>query len=380
MAGFQFAHLSTFAAQIATKRRAAGGRTVRDILAEAGRFPGDCPHVHEPAPPTVLFGMAPADALAEHDRRRATAKKLMRGAGRGRGLRADTHTLTVAVLSHPVACADLDDPVALGEYMAWRTDALAWARQDLEKQGLEVLGAVEHRDERHPHLHVYGVPKDLAAFDARLGHPGHQAARSASNGSMVAYRTAMRGWQDDYHGSVGIVHGLARLGPGRRRLSRADWRREQAAAEAAAKALKRAQEATALAKAVEARAIEREGSSALLQAQATVLRDAAAADRGAAISERTALTTAVDAWASGEVQGVRLTSDQWHVGLVFAPLVPETRRQALVEALSPAWDIVCRVLSHLTEVMQAVPVAAREGTRHALAERWRERTRGPKSR
>lgn len=378
--GFQFAHLSTFAAQVSTKRRTAGGLTVRDVLAEAGREPSDCPHVHRPALPVVLYGQSPAEALMEHDRRCAEAKRRMRGAGRGRGLRRDTHTLAVEVMSHPTPCAELIDPAARAEYEAWRADALAWARKDLERQGIEVLGAVEHLDERFPHLHVYGVPLDLTAFDARLGHPGHQAARSApTSGAGSAYREAMRSWQDDYHLAVGVVHGLTRLGPARRRLPRAEWKREQAAARAAARALRRAQDASKAAAAMEARATERDRSTALLERQAATLRDAAAADRGAALNERAALSMGVDAWAAGEVVDVRPAAGG-QLGLVFARGVPESRRHELVEALAPAWDAVCRVLCQLTEIVQTIPAAARVATRVALAERWGERTRGARSR
>jgi hypothetical protein len=37
----------------------------------------------------------------------------------------------------------------------------------------------------------------------------------------------MRKFQDDYYFSVGLQNGLARIGPGRRRLPRAVWQAEK---------------------------------------------------------------------------------------------------------------------------------------------------------
>ena len=45
-----------------------------------------------------------------------------------------------------------------------------------------------------------------------------------------AYRAAMRGWQDRYWESVGLPCGQTRLGPGRRRLTRAGHEAEKAQA------------------------------------------------------------------------------------------------------------------------------------------------------
>lgn len=50
----------------------------------------------------------------------------------------------------------------------------------------------------------------------------------------------MRSWLDDYHQQVAIPSGLSRLGPGKRRLTRAEWQREKVQAAALKATLKRA--------------------------------------------------------------------------------------------------------------------------------------------
>ena len=71
-------------------------------------------------------------------------------------------------------------------------------------------------------------------------HPGYAASvpiRQAGGTQAAqsdAYKAAARGWQDEYHKKVAAECGLARLGPGRQRLSRAQWLDQQRQVEAAA--------------------------------------------------------------------------------------------------------------------------------------------------
>jgi len=78
-------------------------------------------------------------------------------------------------------------------------------------------------------------------MNAKTSHPGHVAAKAVDAGLAVkeaakaqseAYRKAMREWQDAYYTECASLHGMSRLGPGRRRLSRGEWQAEQAQAEA----------------------------------------------------------------------------------------------------------------------------------------------------
>lgn len=98
-----------------------------------------------------------------------------------------------------------------------------------------------HTDESHVHLHAYALhpsghadrlhPGKLAKKDsiAAALDAGHDK-KSANAFGDKAYVTAMRSWQDSYSQEVGLPHGLTRLGPARRRLSRGEWKAEQAAA------------------------------------------------------------------------------------------------------------------------------------------------------
>lgn len=107
----------------------------------------------------------------------------------------------------------------------------------LKKQyGDRLLSVVDHQDENHPHLHFYAVARDGESFD-RL-HPGRTAAAAAAargadkKTQRVEYMNAMRAWQDDFSRECAANFGLARLGPGQRRLSRGEWKREKAQARA----------------------------------------------------------------------------------------------------------------------------------------------------
>jgi hypothetical protein len=104
---------------------------------------------------------------------------------------------------------------------------VAWLR---EQYGPRLRSIVEHTDEANPHLHFYAVPLPGERFEVL--HPGRSAAaKKAQEGAKkgaqnAAYKAAMRGWQDDFS-NVAARFGLARLGPGKRRLTRGAWKAEQ---------------------------------------------------------------------------------------------------------------------------------------------------------
>ncbi|WP_323008812.1 plasmid recombination protein [Paracoccus sp. (in: a-proteobacteria)] len=147
-----------------------------------------------------------------------------------RGIRKDTHVLIASVFSFPDTVAEMIEE----EYLRWRDDVIAFAKDDAARSGAEVMSIFEHRDESHPHLHVFAVPicADVnMRMNAKLCHEGHRAQdqhmRNGLHGSPSAsYKRAMRGWQDRYHAAFGSRHNQARTGPRRRRLDRAAWRAE----------------------------------------------------------------------------------------------------------------------------------------------------------
>jgi hypothetical protein len=97
------------------------------------------------------------------------------------------------------------------------------------KYGANLLSVVEHLDERHPHLHFYAVPNAGPGFNAKRLHDGFVAAHEAQSPAeqRKLYCEGMRALQDDFFEKVGARHEQARLGPRRRRLTRAQWQQEK---------------------------------------------------------------------------------------------------------------------------------------------------------
>lgn len=224
MAGFQFIHVEGCARKAGKGK--AGGRTIRDVIAEAKREIGHHHHIKSPEAPQVLFGdLYDAEAAA-------VAWAGQSKDAQGRKLREDGLALLAGVVSFPSAEALTADPARYArKWEAFKVESMMWLRK---KYGADLKCVVEHTDEKHPHLHFYAVPKIGARFESI--HEGRQASLLAkSKGEKKgeqnsAYIEAMRGFQDDFHLKVGAKAGLTRLGPGKRRLSRAEWKAEQAQA------------------------------------------------------------------------------------------------------------------------------------------------------
>ena len=226
LAGFQFVHVECYGRQAGKGK--AGGRTIGDVVAEAEREVGACPHVNRPEPPTLLHGVMPSEASRIAEERAAGAVDAKR-----RKLRKDALVMLAGVASFPATMDECKaDPEKMAAYQAWRSDTIAWAKAEY---GDALKSVVEHTDEKHPHLHWYVVPE--LGNDGRMSvdsiHPGRKAAaESKAQGAVKgeqnrAYKQAMREFQNRYFAAVGMRHGQTRLGPGRRRLSRAQWKAEQ---------------------------------------------------------------------------------------------------------------------------------------------------------
>lgn len=232
--GFQFVHLEAY-----SRKSDKGGRSVSWVLDEADREPGAAPHVEHPSPPVVVFGKSVPELREMHDAE-VDAARVTTSNGRTRKIRQDQQTLLTVVASHPATMEDVrTDPKVRAEYDAWELRTVAWLR---EMYGVELVTVIRHEDETHPHLHAYILPSDLRA---RERHPGVAAklavkaspqegedAKAVNRRGDVAYKAAMREWQDSYWQSVGLPSGLTRLGPARRRLSREAWKAEQTQAQA----------------------------------------------------------------------------------------------------------------------------------------------------
>jgi hypothetical protein len=213
--GFQFLHLESYARRAGSGK--AAGHDLASIVAEAERAPDACPHVSAPKPPVIHHGCTPAEAAQRAAEWAESARDSL-----GRKLRIDGLCLAAGVVSFPKE--------RVSEWPAYRSAAIDWMRG---KYGERLLSVIEHTDEEHPHLHFYCVPLPGERFEEV--HPGRKAsaeakARKEKKGAQnSAYQAAMREWQDDFHEKVASAHGLTRLGPRRRRLTREEWRLEQSA-------------------------------------------------------------------------------------------------------------------------------------------------------
>jgi len=234
---FQFAHIETYSRS--------GGRSgklnIADIVAEARRSLEASLHVENPKSPVPIYGCSFDELMRRHDTMIGQAQETLAN-GKTRAVRKDTCSLFTCVLSHPATPDECrNDPDVKAAVEAWAKDSVKWLRRDLEARGGTLETVIMHVDEAHVHLHCYGLPSSGHAD--RL-HPGKAAKKVAMEAAVAdgqekktanamgdkAYVEAMRAWQDSYSVNVGLAHGLTRLGPARRRLSRAEWKAEKAAA------------------------------------------------------------------------------------------------------------------------------------------------------
>ncbi|MNZ44689.1 hypothetical protein D3C78_623220 [compost metagenome] len=228
MAGYQFIRVMPFARVGSRQERAATKKkparvevkwSASDIAAEADRQPGACNHVEAPRQPNYLLGGPVSAVVAEAEAWAATQRDPL-----GRKMRQDAPVMLAGVVTLP---GD-----RLADWPSFRDDSITWLRA---KYGDRLRCVVEHLDEAHPHIHFYAVPLPGESFD-RL-HEGRQAAAEAKaqgclkGGQNAAYQAAMSGLQDVFWADVAQRHGLARIGPGRSRMTRSEWAAMQRAAE-----------------------------------------------------------------------------------------------------------------------------------------------------
>lgn len=205
-------------------------RSAKEILSEQWREDGACPHIKNPGEPTLLYGVPPQDVLPIMNEWADQAKD-----AQGRKLRKDGNCVLIGVASLPRAMED--------QFPEFAEDTLEWLK---EKYGDRLKSVVVHNDESHPHLHFTVVPHIGERFDEI--HEGIRAKNEAKKNNKkagdqnYAYKEAMRAFQDEFSKKVAMAHGLTRIGPARRRLTRAQWHaeRKQAAFFADAKSQHRA--------------------------------------------------------------------------------------------------------------------------------------------
>jgi chemotaxis protein histidine kinase CheA len=252
---YQFGHVEAYGRLAGKKKK--DGNTVSRILAEARREEGSCSHIENPQPHELVWGMTLDEVEARVDEWASQAKD-----ARGHAIRKDALCMVGGVVSLPREQMEED-------WEDFKTRAVKWLQNEY---GNALLCVIAHLDEAHPHLHFYAVAKDGQRFDsihegyrAQNGLTGERGNRELSKNEKAdirargkfAYAAAMRKWQDRLQEDVGKYYGLARIGPRRRRISRAEYVGERAALQAEGKRLreleKREAEVAALVAAVEAK-------------------------------------------------------------------------------------------------------------------------------
>ncbi len=242
---YQFVHLESWSRKPDDK-----GRSTDFIFDEASRKPVASVHVAKPKPPTVIYGLDVQEFRAMHDMAAAVATTTVKG--KPRKIRLDQKTLHSVVASHPYTVAEVNaDPEKAEEVREWERLTVAWLKR---QYGPALKSVIRHTDEQQWHIHAYVLPSDDPELKAMIFHPGVVAKRSVKAAGVqpgedgkslnkradAAYKSAMREWQDSYHEAVAVPCGLTRLGPARRRLTREEWKAEQAQAKALKNAVERA--------------------------------------------------------------------------------------------------------------------------------------------
>lgn len=320
--GFQFIHVESYARSAGAGK--AGGHSVRSIMAEAGREDGAHPHVEAPKPPTVLHGLSLAEVEAEASAWAGEAKD-----ARGHRLRKDGLCLLAGVISAP-------DDMSAEAWQAMKRDAINWLGRDGR-----LLSVIEHTDEAHRHIHFYKTPAKGARFESI--HPGRAAALAvkaegkAKGDQNRAYKEAMRGFQSDFFAEVGSRHGLTRIGPAKRRLTRSGWHAEQQAAKQTAEALQRAEAATAEAAKATAEALRQteaaKTEAAKVTAEAHQQTEAAKAEAAKATAEAHRQAEAAKAEAAkATAEAFRKTEAAKADAAETIRLAAETAKAALADA------------------------------------------------
>ena len=216
---FQFIRAEVYARRASTNAKAKSEYSIDDIIGEALRDEGHIPHVGNPEAPRYLLG-SEVETRAILGRVRENAAQYRDKMGRK--MREDAAVLLAGVASFPRDAANRDPAL----YEKWETLTVDYLKR---KYGADLRSVVMHNDEEHPHLHFY-VYSDTEV-NAKMLHDGYK-----NGSSPAAYKAGTKAFQDDYHEQVASRCGLARTGPKRRRLSRAEWHAEQEMAQAIAKA------------------------------------------------------------------------------------------------------------------------------------------------
>lgn len=221
--GYQFLRFESYGKYASRNNNKQSAKAVAN---ECERAFGACPHVESPMPPVNIFGCSPSQAVQLAEERASIAKDSI-----GRKLRKDAQIMVGAIVSYPVLMSELNPNCE---------DLKKWIKLNhkffKDKYGDSYLSNSAHTDESFFHQHIYLVPNIDSDGRMNIGDV-HQGVHARDNcGSkkakdkMRAYKQAMRELQEEYYEAVGKPCGLTKEGARKRRLTRVEWKTEQAAA------------------------------------------------------------------------------------------------------------------------------------------------------
>ena len=205
-------------------------------MAELVRESGAHPHVAAPKPPQIVYGEHP----------NVVERAVLAAAEQavdpiGRRMRKDGQVMVSGVASYPLRLARFTEK-DWQAYLHWERDTIEWLRR---QYGNRLRCVIRHTDETYVHIHWLVVPDLVAGERIEAVDPGKRAIARAKAEGLTSkrlldqrYRSAMRGWQDDYWKAVGSKHRLQRSGPQRQRMTRSAWHSEREAADLAARLAK----------------------------------------------------------------------------------------------------------------------------------------------
>ena len=216
---FQFIRAEVYARRASTNEKSKSQFNASDVIGEALRDEGHCPHVEKPEAPRYLLGSETST--------RAILERVKENAAKyrdkmGRKMRADAPVLLAGVASFPRDVEQKDPEL----YKKWESLTVEYLQK---KYGDNLRAVVMHNDEEHPHLHFYAYSD--TEVNAKMLHDGYK-----NGSSPKAYKKGCEDFQNEYFEQVASRCGLARTGPKRRRLSRAEWHAEQEMAMSISKA------------------------------------------------------------------------------------------------------------------------------------------------
>ena len=208
----QFMHVGTYARSISNlaSPKDDDRRRVVDIVNEAIRLEGYCPHIDEPKTPQLIYGEPLESLPLRLDALLKAGQTVINKTGQvsKRAVRQDAHVLLVAVYSYK-----MDKEMVNNEVMNFFfNDCIQFHK---EKFG-SVDSAILHLDETYYHIHVFTIDTN-----AKRLHPGFvaDARRKTDKSYKVSYRKAMSELQDNFYQTVAEKYGMTRYGPRIERLS-----------------------------------------------------------------------------------------------------------------------------------------------------------------